>query len=84
MQERARIVLLTAEGMASHAVTRKFGCMRGMVSKWRFVAPRIAYPGPARPGTAASIPNTGQSIARVFSPCWTGRRRTVALTGRHG
>ncbi len=35
MQERARIVLLAAEGMVSSAIARKPSCIPGMVSKWR-------------------------------------------------
>lgn len=40
IQERARIVLLAAEGMVSRAVARKPGCIPGMVSKWRVLCER--------------------------------------------
>jgi transposase len=33
--ERARIVLLAADGLASRAIGREVGCARGVVSKWR-------------------------------------------------
>ena len=35
MRDRARIVLLAADGMASRAVAREVGCEPGTVSKWR-------------------------------------------------
>ena len=35
MRQRARIVLLAAEGMASRAIGREVGCTTGAASKWR-------------------------------------------------
>jgi transposase len=35
MRQRARIVLLAAEGMASRAIGREVGCTTGTASKWR-------------------------------------------------
>jgi transposase len=42
--ERARIVLLAADGGASRAIGRELGCARGVVSKWRvrFAKDRLA------------------------------------------
>lgn len=42
--ERARIVLLAADGLASRAIAREVGCARGVVSKWRvrFAQDRLA------------------------------------------
>src|ERR687891_113816 len=42
--ERARIVLLAADGMASRAIAREIGCARGVVSRWRvrFARDRLA------------------------------------------
>ena len=42
--ERARIVLLAADGMASRAIAREVGCARGVVSRWRvrFAKDRLA------------------------------------------
>jgi transposase len=42
--ERARIVLLAADGLASRAIGREVGCARGVVSKWRvrFAQNRLA------------------------------------------
>jgi transposase len=44
MRDRARIVLLAAEGMASRAIGREVGCEPGVVSKWRvrFAKDRMA------------------------------------------
>jgi len=35
LRQRARIVLLAADGMASRAIGRAVGCTTGTVSKWR-------------------------------------------------
>lgn len=35
MRERARVVLLAAQGMASRAIARTVGCTPGTASKWR-------------------------------------------------
>src|SRR5918995_1423702 len=42
--ERARIVLLAADGWASRAIAREVGCARGVVSRWRmrFAKGRLA------------------------------------------
>jgi transposase len=42
--ERARIVLLAADGWGSRAIGRELGCARGVVSKWRvrFAQARLA------------------------------------------
>ena len=42
--ERARIVLLAADGLASRAIAREVGCARGVVSRWRvrFARDRLA------------------------------------------
>jgi transposase len=44
LAERARIVLLAADGLASRAIGRELGCARGVVSKWRvrFAKDRLA------------------------------------------
>ena len=41
--ERARIILLAADGLASRAIARELGCSRGAASKWRtrFAAARL-------------------------------------------
>jgi transposase len=42
--ERARVVLLAADGWASRAIAREVGCARGVVSRWRmrFAEGRLA------------------------------------------
>ena len=35
LRQRARIVLLAAAGMATHAIGREVGCTTGTASKWR-------------------------------------------------
>jgi hypothetical protein len=35
LRQRARIVLLAAEGLATRALGRKVGCTTGTASKWR-------------------------------------------------
>ena len=53
--ERARIVLLAADGWASRAIAREVGCARGVVSRWRvrFARDRLAgladAPRPGKP-----------------------------------
>src|ERR1700757_5123516 len=44
MRQRARIVLMAADGMASRAIGREVGCTTGTVSKWRvrYAANRLA------------------------------------------
>jgi transposase len=55
--ERARIVLLAADGRASRAIAREVGCARGVVSRWRvrFARDRLAglaeAPRPGKPRT---------------------------------
>ena len=55
--ERARIVLLAADGWASRAIAREVGCARGVVSRWRmrFAEGRLAgladAPRPGKPRT---------------------------------
>ena len=43
LAERARIILLAADGLASRAIARELGCSRGAASKWRtrFAAARL-------------------------------------------
>jgi transposase len=56
MRQRARIVLLAAEGMASRAIGREVGCTTGTASKWRVRYARDRWPGWTRPATAAPKP----------------------------
>src|SRR6516225_8607444 len=46
LRQRAQIVLLAAEGVASRAIGRKVGCTTGTASKWRvrYACDRVAEP----------------------------------------
>ena len=70
--ERARIVLLAADGLASRAIGREVGCARGVVSKWRvrFAQDRLA-------GLAAA-PRSGKP--RTYGA--DAERRILALLDR--
>ena len=50
LRQRARIVLLAAEGLASRAIGRAVGCTTGTASKWR-----VRYGNPATSFEQASI-----------------------------
>src|SRR5258708_24487942 len=47
MRQRARIVLMAADGVATRAIGRTVGCTTGTASKWRvgYAAERRAGPG---------------------------------------
>src|SRR5437868_11650647 len=45
LRQRARIVLLSAAGLATRAIGREVGCTTGMASKWR-----VRYAERRRPG----------------------------------
>src|SRR6202790_3151125 len=66
LRQRARIVLLAAEGIATRAIARTVGCTIGTASKWRvrYAEQRRAGLGATRkPGGAPrSPPATGQRI----------------------
>jgi transposase len=70
--ERARIVLLAADGMASRAIAREVGCARGVVSRWRV---RFARDGLAG---LADAPRSGKP--RTYGE--EADRRILALLDR--
>jgi transposase len=70
--ERARIVLLAADGLASRAIGREVGCARGVVSKWRV---RFAQD---RLGALADAPRSGKP--RTYGA--DADRRILALLDR--
>src|SRR5258706_7958221 len=59
LRQRARIVLLAAEGVATRAIGREVGCTTGTASKWRggpppqppAGAPGDGHPRPQTPNT---------------------------------
>src|ERR1700736_3015515 len=72
LRQRARIVLLAAEGIATRAIARTVGCTTGTASKWRALR---AGGGRARLGAPGQ--RGGPRPASVFSACSTARRRPV-------
>src|SRR5258707_14500244 len=46
LRQRARIVLLSADGLATRAIGRAVGCTTGTASKWRGRYPRRRCCGP--------------------------------------
>src|SRR5258708_17193060 len=68
LRQRARIVLLAAEGVATRAIGREVGWTTGTASKWRVGA---AAPPPAGPPGPRN---------RRPGPAQTARRQTQHLT----
>lgn len=64
MRDRARIVLLSASGMASRAVAREVGCTPGTASKWRvrYACQRMA--GLSETGDRGAEPRYGPEHGR--------------------
>lgn len=72
MRQRARIVLLAAEGLATRAIARDVGCTTGTASKWR-----VRYAGKRRAG----LDETGARGAEPKYTAETGRRILAVLDG---
>jgi transposase len=72
MRQRARIVLLAADGMATRAIARRAGCTTGTASKWRvrYAAHRLA-----------GLDETGARGAEPKYTAETGRRILAVLNG---
>src|SRR5258705_13460517 len=60
--QRARIVLLAAEGVATRAIGREVGCTTGTASKWR-----VRYAGQR----LAGLDETGNEGQMLDTPIWT-------------
>ena len=71
LRQRARIVLVAAEGVASRAICREVGCTTGTASKWRvrYAANRLA-----------GLDETGNRGAEPKYPAETEKR----ILGRAG
>ena len=60
MRDRARIVLLAADGMASRAIGREVGCEPGTVSKWRVRYAKDRMAGLSETGDRGAEPKYGR------------------------
>jgi transposase len=72
LRQRARIVLLAAEGMATRAIARTVGCTTGTASKWR-----VRYAEQRRAG----LDETGKRGAAPRYTADTGKRILGVLDG---
>src|SRR5579864_5142483 len=72
MRQRARIVLLAAEGLATRAIARDVRCTIGTASKWR-----VRYAGQR----LAGLDETGNRGAAAKYTAQTGRRILAVLDG---
>src|ERR1700730_10658443 len=73
LRQRARIVLVAAEGVASRAIGREVGCTTGTAAKWRVRTPLIDWPALMRPAIAERNRNTRPRRISASWPCWMGR-----------
>src|SRR5579883_3519447 len=68
MRDRARIVLLAAEGLASRAIGREVGCTPGTASKWRVRYARDRLAGLSETGNRGAEPKyTAETDRRVLA-----------------
>src|ERR1700756_4581753 len=68
MRQRARIVLLAAEGVASRAIGRKVGCTTGTASKWRVRYARDRLAGLDETGDRGAEPKyTAETDKRILA-----------------
>src|SRR6202035_5022488 len=77
LRQRARIVLLAAEGIATRAIARTVGCTIGTASKWRVRYAEQRRAGLDETGKRGAAHATRPTPASVFSACSTARRRPV-------
>src|SRR6266511_4826342 len=70
LRQRARLVLLAADGMASRAIGRQVGCTTGTASKWRVRYARERLAGLDETGDRGAEPKytagTDKSILAVL------------------
>jgi transposase len=72
LRQRARIVLLAAEGMATRAIGREVGCTTGTASKWRVRYAEQRLAGLDETGNRGNDPKyTGETAKRILAlaPC---------------
>jgi hypothetical protein len=81
MRDRARIVLLAADGMASRGIGRAVGCTPGTASKWRGRYAKDRMAGLSETGDWRAEPKYGREHDKRFWRCSIGRRPTAMQTG---
>ena len=68
LRQRARIVLLAANGMASRAIGREIGCTTGTASKWRVRYARDRLAGLDETGERGAEPKyTAETDKRILA-----------------
>src|SRR6266853_980332 len=68
LRQRARIVLLAAEGMATRAIARTVGCTTGTASKWRVRYSEQRLAGLDETGNRGNDPKyTGETDKRILA-----------------
>ena len=77
MRDRARIVLLAADGLATRAIGRIVGCTTGTASKWRVRYARARLAGVDETAIGALRRNTALPSKNASSPFWISRRQPV-------
>ena len=73
LRQRARIVLVAAEGVASRAIGRAVGCTTGTASNGACATPPIDGPALMRPAIAERNRNTRPRRISASWQCWMGR-----------
>src|SRR5258706_13958440 len=70
LRQRARIVLLAADGLASRAIGREVGCTTGTASKWRVRYAHKRLSGVDGPGNRGTVPKytaaTGRRLPAIL------------------
>src|SRR6202453_2245534 len=68
LRQRARIVLLSADGLATRAIGRAVGCTTGTASKWRggCATPSVGLAASTKPASAATIQNIRRPTTNAF------------------
>jgi hypothetical protein len=83
LRQRARIVLLAANGMASRAIGREVGCTTGTASKWRVRYARDRLAGLDETGERGAEPKY-TAETRGARPAGAGRIRALDRTRSGG
>jgi hypothetical protein len=82
LRQRARIVLLAADGMASRAIGRAVGCTTGTVSKWRVRYAEKRFAGLDETGDRAPSRSIRRRRTNASWRCWIKCRPRAMPAGR--